>query len=1061
MPKIPSPVLREITFQINARRSSGFDQAFGGARSAVAAMQSELQRLNQTQSNISSYQRQQQQVQRTEQRLSSLQRQYDLIQREIRETTGSTAGLERQSLRLQERINNTSTALERERERLQRTSEALRDAGVNTENLISENIRLAEQARDLRREQERAAQGADNFGRRTASAFDAAGQALAAAGIYSALDRVANGYQRCINLAGEFESGMSNIAAISGADEQAINVLADKAKQLGGSTKFTASESAAAMGYMAMAGWSEDDMLNGMDGVLQLAAASGEDIAMVSDIVTDSLSAFHLKAEETERFADVLAATATSANTNVSIMGETFKNSASVAGALGYKIEDVALAVGLMANNGVKGSIAGTALKNTFNGLLEGVTLTGAAFGDYEYSAVKADGSMKSFGDTINELRGYFEQMTEAERVANAQNIAGAYGYNGLLGILLAADTDYNKLTESINNCSGAAERMAEIRLDNLQGDITLAQSAAEALQISVGEQFLPIMRKVYQTGGSLLNQMDEYVQENPAVIKGATTFIGVLGGAAAGITSVSAAVRIFQALNVAALFSGPAGALLALSAAAAAALGGIVALKEGSFGAAPSMRELTKAARESEKAMQNADKAYNNTFASTQAAADMAEHYIDKLEQMGDVEVLEGEEKQEYLNILALLCRTMPELSGYIDAQTGQIEGGTEALRANTEAWKENSLAQARQRQLESYLDAVAAADLAVAETSIDLTAAKDEQQTYESQAEIIRTEMRRIYSTAETKASEHNTIYRGTDVVYAEDYLTPEYHKLENQLREVERNANGAASKVKTLTAALGENQQAADAAFEKYNQMQAALDTLGETAEESAEHLDQSAAAAEGAKSTMQAYIDGIYGMLPQVRSAFSGLSSLLPKNGFLFNSALNMVVSGGLPSILNMPENVVRQATTVEHAYASGTESAARGWALVGEQGPELLFMQGGERILTSQETERYFNAQRLLDSSAYFGMESVASVSQIEAYAAPMPVPVPAQLLPYVVEPHRGESMQITVAPVYNISGSAAPEELQEILRQHDEDLTERIKEVVSDLQIERGRRTFV
>ncbi|MCX4266107.1 MAG: hypothetical protein OSJ64_04770, partial [Firmicutes bacterium] len=121
-------------------------------------------------------------------------------------------------------------------------------------------------------------------------------------------------------------------------------------------------------------------------------------------------------------------------------------------------------------------------------------------------------------------------------------------------------------------------------------------------------------------------------------------------------------------------------------------------------------MRELTKAARESEKAMQNADKAYNNTFASTQAAADMAEHYIDKLEQMGDVEVLEGEEKQEYLNILALLCRTMPELSGYIDAQTGQIEGGTEALRANMEAWKENSLAQARQRQLESYLDAVAA---------------------------------------------------------------------------------------------------------------------------------------------------------------------------------------------------------------------------------------------------------------------------------------------------------------------------------------------------------------
>ena len=1081
--KISQQVLHEIAFRINAQRSSGFDQAFGGARSAVAAMQSELQRLNQTQNNISGYQRQQQQVQRTTQRLENYRQQYNLIQREIAETTGSTTKLERESLRLQERIDSTSRSLENGRERLRRTGEALRAAGVDTENLAAETNRLTTESRNLQEAQERAAAGARNFGSQAVSAFDAAGQALAAAGIYSALDKVADRYQRCINLAGEFESGMSDVAAISNADQQALNVLADKAKYLGANSKYTASESAAAMGYMAMAGWDENDMLNGMDGVLQLAAASGEDIAMVSDIVTDSLSAFHMTAADTSRFADVLAATATNANTNVAIMGETFKNSASIAGALGYKIEDVAMAVGLMANNGIKGSIAGTALKNTFNGLLEGVTLTGAAFGEYEYSAVKIDGTMKSFGDTINELRGYFEQMTEAERVANARNIAGAYGYNGLLGILLSADADYNKLTESINNCEGAAERMAAIRLDNLQGDITLAQSAAEALQISLGEQFLPITRKVYQEGGKLLTLLDEYVQVNPAGIKAGTAFIGTLGGLTTGITGVSAAVRIFQAMNVAAIFSGPVGVLLGLATAAAAVAGGIVAVHEGAFDSIPPLRELTSAARDMEKAMQDANVIFAQTESQTLAAADVAEHYIDKLEQLGDGENLEGEAKQEYLNTLTLLCRAMPELSDIVDTQTGKIEGGTEALRENTEAWKENALAQARQRHLESYQDALVTAEFETAENSIKLTEARDKRQTYEEQAAKIQAELDKMFGAAETKANEHNVLYRGSDIssdfVSAEDILAaemPEYAQRQKELAEIERQAKAAAREEARYSAAVNEGQASIAEATVKLDNMEAALKQLGETEAEQvaavADSLDQSAAAADSAKSTMQAYIDGIYSMLPQVRSAFSGFSNLLPKNGFLFNSALNMVVSGSIPSAVgDMPENVVPQVGAVKNAYASGTESAARGWALVGEQGPELLFMQGGEQILTSQETEQFFNAQRLLESSAYYGIgaESVMAMPQIDAYAEPVPVPTqvkalpaPAQSLSYVAVANGGdtERIQITVAPVYNISGNAAPEELQEILRQHDENLTERIKEALTDLWIDHGRRAF-
>lgn len=294
--------------------------------------------------------------------------------------------------------------------------------------------------------------------------------AIAAAGITDALKEVGAAYMECVTIAGDFQEEMSNVEALSGATAEDMANLTAQAKEIGADTKYTATEAAQAMGYMAMAGWDAQQMLSGMDGVINLARASGEDLALVSDIVTDNLTAFGLTAADTAHFADVLAAAATNSNTSVSIMGETFKQSAAIAGALGYSIEDVAVGVGLMANAGVKGSIAGTALKNTFNGLLEGATLTAAAFGEYEFSTLKADGTMKDFSSSIDELRGYFDQMTEAERVNNAMTIAGQRGYNGLLAILNSTDEDYAALTASINECSGAAEQMAEIKMDNLNG---------------------------------------------------------------------------------------------------------------------------------------------------------------------------------------------------------------------------------------------------------------------------------------------------------------------------------------------------------------------------------------------------------------------------------------------------------------------------------------------------------------------------------------------------------------------------------------------------------------
>lgn len=540
----------EMIFKLSATLGSSYNAAFKSAQKELTQMQNELQSLRKSQSDISAYQKQQKAAEATRAKLENLQKQHDLLQKEMKETEGSTTALEREDTRLQQRITETTASLEAHERKLEQLSSDLQAAGVDTSNLTQESQRLESEYASLKAKQEEVAESMENggesagvFGEKSVGAIQQLQQVLVAAGIAKMLNEIGEAYMECVNAAGDFEAGMSNVEALSGASAEEMAELSDLAKELGATTKFTAQEASDAMGYMAMAGWDANDMLQGMDGVLQLAAASGEDLAMVSDIVTDNLTAFGLTAADTARFSDVLAAAATNSNTNVSIMGETFKNAASIAGALGYSVEDVAVAVGLMANSGVKGSVAGTALKSTFNGLLEGVTLTGNAFGEYEYTAIKADGTMKDFASTIDELRFYFDQMTEAERVNNAMAIAGQRGYNGLLAILNATDEDYASLTESINNCSGAASKMANIKLDNMNGQVVLMESAWDGLKITIGEQFTPVMTKLYALLTSVFTSVNEFIQKHPTLIK-------VIAAIAVGLAAAAAALAAFVVIT-------------------------------------------------------------------------------------------------------------------------------------------------------------------------------------------------------------------------------------------------------------------------------------------------------------------------------------------------------------------------------------------------------------------------------------------------------------------------------------------------------------------------------
>jgi TP901 family phage tail tape measure protein len=321
-----------------------------------------------------------------------------------------------------------------------------------------------------------------------------------------------------VKTATDFEAGMSEVKAISGATGSEFDALRDKAIEMGAKTKFSASDSADAFKYMAMAGWDASQMMDGIAGIMDLAAASGEDLATTSDIVTDALTAFGLQASDSAHFADVLAQASSKSNTNVGLMGETFKYVAPVAGALGYSIEDTAVAIGLMANSGIKGSQAGTALRSTITRLAKPVGEAKDAVEELKISITNTDGTMKPLSQTMVELREKFAGLTEEQKAQYAAMLAGQEGMSGLLAIVNASDEDFQKLTDEINNANGAAEDMASVMMDNTAGAVEQLKGALESAGILIGEKLTPYIRDLAEWITGLVekfNNLSDEQQDN------------------------------------------------------------------------------------------------------------------------------------------------------------------------------------------------------------------------------------------------------------------------------------------------------------------------------------------------------------------------------------------------------------------------------------------------------------------------------------------------------------------------------------------------------------------
>ena len=554
-----------------------------------------------------------------------------------------------------------SGQLDDTRQQINRLGDGSSDAADDVDELGDELTETGDQAR--------------NTAENGISAMTVALGNLVADGIKLAADKLKDFTEDVVRTGSTFEAAMSSVGAISGATASEMEILTAKAEEMGASTKYTAAESAQAFQYMAMAGWKAEDMVSGIEGVLSLAAASGEELGTTSDIVTDAMTAFGLSADQAGHFADVLAAASSNANTNVSMMGETFKYVAPVAGAMNYSIEDMAEMIGTMANSGIKATNSGTALRSIITRLSTDAGATAKKLGALGTLTEKlgvqfyeADGSARDFGDVIAETREKWKGLTDQQQTSYGKTIAGTNALSGWLALMNAAPADVDKLTTAIENCDGAATDMSTTMIDNLSGDMTILGSAVDGMKIKLSKLLTPALRDtvkymtdsipdiqkklepVFKKGGEFISFA---VQELPKVIDRAKTLLPVVEMIGAAFLAwqvtdkivkfgeaIKTGTTLMQALNIT-MAANPAVAVTAAVVGLTAACVALYKAQENELSIEEQVNEQfleqTNAVNDTRDAMNQLKDDYNNRAADTKKEFDRVEDLWKELDKLTD----------------------------------------------------------------------------------------------------------------------------------------------------------------------------------------------------------------------------------------------------------------------------------------------------------------------------------------------------------------------------------------------------------------------------------------
>ena len=557
------------------------------------------------------------------------------------------------------------------------------------------------------------ADSAESFGSRATQAVDAVSSVLAAAGISAALKEIKEGFDECVQASMDFESAITGVAKTTDLTDEELADMSDAIKAMSTEIPASTTEIAAVAEAAGQLGIQKDALLDFTRVMTMLGTATN----MTAEDAATALARFAnitgMSADNYDRLGAVivdLGNNFATTESEITQMGTRLASGGKLAGLTEPQIMALAAA---MSSVGIEAEAGGTAMTQTLNAIEKAVATGEDSLQSFaDVAGMSADSFAEMWNtDALGALTAFIrglgnldEQGESAVLVLEDLGLTGIRQSNMLKSLALAAD-QMDSAVQTANTAwdeNIALTNEANKRYATTQSKLDMMQNAYNNLKVAVGDAFTPALRDAYDAGTDVLNVLGEFVQENPALVKGVATFTGVVGGATVALTAYAAISKVIKALDIATTFGGMAGPIMLGVTAVAALTAGIVALSDASKDdAVPSVRELTEAARELDSAMSDARAACDDTVTTTEASANVANNYIDRLDELNSLSKLSAEQQREYHGILVMLTQTVPDLANYIDLETDTINGGTEALRANTQAWKDNAIAQAYQEQL------------------------------------------------------------------------------------------------------------------------------------------------------------------------------------------------------------------------------------------------------------------------------------------------------------------------------------------------------------------------
>ena len=1191
----------EMLFQLNAQLGGSYSKTFKAAQQEIVSMQKEIQALSKTQADISAFQKQQAAVEATRKRLEMLRQQYDNIQREMEETGNESADMKNKLLAKQLQIDKTSASLEKQTAKLNELSGALEEAGVNTDDLSHSSEQLAGKIDTLKKKQGEAADKAMTFGDKAGQAFNQVHEAIVAAGIAVALKEIYEYFASCAQASMDFESAITGVAKTTDLTDEELAAMSDSIKALSTEIPATTEEIAAVAEAAGQLGIQKDALLDFTEIMTMLGTATN----MTADEAATALARFaNITGMATDNYGRLgsvivdLGNNFATTESEIVAMGTRLASAGKLAGLTEPEIMALAAA---MSSVGIEAEAGGTAMTQTLNAIEKAVAKGGddlaefariAGMSSEEFSSAWKNDAMSALTSFIGGLGKLDEQGESTVLVLEDLGLTGIRQSNMLKALGLAAD----QMTGAVNTANTAWQQNTALtneankRYATAQSRLTMMQNAYNNLKVAIGDAYTPALSEAYGVGTKVLNEITKFVQANPGVVAAITGLATALGAAAVAAAAFALKAKIAAAAAAFLTTVTPGvNVIMGIAAAVGVVTAGIIALASSAANdAVPSVKELTEAARGMREAMDEAKATYDDTVTSTMAAAGVADTYIGKLEELEAAGLNTDEQHRQYHNTLALLCQVVPELADYIDLETDTISGGTEALRANTEAWKQNAMQQAYQDQLTELYSQYSAVLIEAEENSIGLTKAQYSLEAAQQKLSDTYAQMDALWADAQKQADAYydqygyytdataflsqeyydlqNSIYDTNNEIWAAEKSIKNYNKAMEEDADAVSDAEAeialAEEAVKNLTASMNEGTGASEEAAAQVSEFQAAIsgvqekinalvesyneaysaayesisgqyqlwdeaakvvatsagsinsalesqitywqdynanlqsltdrsadieglsdmiasfadgssdsvnaiagmagatdeqlatmvanwktlqqeqqnaagsvadlktdftatmDELQTALTEDIEAMDLGDEAKASAQATIQGFIDGAVGMLPQVTAAYNRVAAAA-------KAALSASGTGTAGSI---------------PGYAVGTQSAAPGFALVGENGPELVYFNGGEQVMTAEETAAMRESMEI--QAITFAPQLLEALHAIHGDGA------------LSAEPGAGSGAgSVELQIVFQINGGASPETV-EALREYGDEFTERVLEVMEEAGIDTARRAY-